>query len=245
MEIYVQNFRSTVTVKQLTACFAQPLRECGIVDYHCQIPRDKTFAFVTVLDRSSGQRFLSFYSVPEDAPKERQSRKPIYCNGRRLRCQPGHKTPKEFDIRALQHEASIRVAKEVITAPQNSKQTRRFKVSGIRCGMCNFDESKRLAFESHFTLDKDGTVTFGSGQAIVLLGNFGDDQIRMDVNYFACDSITLADYPVPTATFTLEQNPKFYEVKGERRSRSWPSCFDTRCRGGSRNSHWQSSRIGP
>lgn len=216
MDIIAHNVPSTVTQKQLTACFASPLRDCGILDYHCQRPRGRPFAFITVLDISAGQRFLSFYGVPQNAPRRQKPRNTIFCNGQPLSCQKSRNEPSKFDLRALKLEASKRVAQEVTTAPQSGKRTRRFDISTIRCGMWDFDDhSQKLVFQSHFTLHKAGTISFGLRQAIVLLGNFGEDQVRMDFNYYACENITLADYRIPTITFTLQHNPKFYKVNTE------------------------------
>jgi hypothetical protein len=63
MDIIVFNVPSTVTQKQLRSSFVAPLKECGIEDFHCQLPRGKNFAFVTVLNPSDGQRFLSYYGT--------------------------------------------------------------------------------------------------------------------------------------------------------------------------------------
>jgi len=63
MDIIVFNVPSTVTQKQLRSSFVAPLKECGIEDFHCQLPRGKNFAFVTVLKPSDGQRFLSYYGT--------------------------------------------------------------------------------------------------------------------------------------------------------------------------------------
>lgn len=49
--------------KQLRQSFVAPLRECGVEDFHCQLPRGKNFAFVTVLNPSDGQRFLSYFGT--------------------------------------------------------------------------------------------------------------------------------------------------------------------------------------
>lgn len=35
----------------------------GVEDFHCQLPRGKNFAFVTVLNSSDGQRFLSYFGA--------------------------------------------------------------------------------------------------------------------------------------------------------------------------------------
>lgn len=81
MDIIVHNVPSTITEKQLKASFVAPLRDCGIYDFDCQLPRAKNFAFITVLDPSASQRFLSFYGVPQNPPRSPQSNLNVVCNG--------------------------------------------------------------------------------------------------------------------------------------------------------------------
>jgi hypothetical protein len=215
MDFFVTNVPAHVTEKQLKASFMAPLKECGIVDFHCQLPRGKLFAFITILNPSAGQRFLSLYGVPQRAPRHLQPKQHVVCYGHRLRCQISHNKPTEFDIKALELEASKRAAEAVVTAPQHGHQTKRFNISNIHCGMWDYDESSKLVFESHFHLSKPGYIIFGQRETIVLLGAFGTDQVRMDVSHYSCDNVTLGEYFAPTITFTLQHSPKFYKVEGE------------------------------
>lgn len=217
MDIIVHNVPSTITGKQLKASFVVPLREYGIYDFHCQLPRAKDFAFITVLDPSAGQRFLSFYGVPQNAPRSLQSKLNVLCNGQRLRCQMSRNKPTEFNIKALQFEASKRAAEAAVTVPQHNDRhrTRKFNLSKLRCGRWDYNEKSELVFVSEFELAKPGTIVFGQREAILLLGDIGSDQIRMDVTYYSCDNVMLGDYHLATITFTLHYSPKFYAVKGE------------------------------
>ena len=220
MDIIVWNVPSTVTEKKLRASFVAPLRECFIEDFHCQLPRGKNFAFVTVLKPSDGQRFLSLYGVPQNAPRHHQPLKNVTCNGARLRCQASRNKPTEFDIKALQLEASKRAAEATLfVAPQDKTQTRKFLVTKVHCGQWGCDDSSQLVFDSHFTLVRPGTIIFGLRETVLLLGNVGTDQVRMDIEYFSCDNVALDDHGdrrhEPTLTFTLLNSPKFYKVSGE------------------------------
>ena len=215
MDFFVTNVPAHVTEKQLRTSFIVPLKECGISDFHCQLPRGKQFAFVTILNPSAGQRFLSSYGVPQRAPKHVQPRHHVICCGHRLRCTISHNKPTEFGIKALELEASKRAAEAVVTAPQHGHKTKRFAISNIHCGMWDYDESSKLAFESHFNLSKPGYIIFGQRETIVLLGAFGTDQVRMDVSHYSCDNVMLGEYFIPTITFTLQHSPKFYKVEGE------------------------------
>lgn len=215
MDIIVHDFPLTITEKQLRASFVAPLRECAIYDFHCNLPRGKNFAFVTVLDPSAGQRFLSFYGVPQNAPRRQRSVKNVVCNGQSLRCQMSRNKPAEFKIRALQLDASKRAAEAAVTVPQpNYKhQTRKFHLSKLRCGRWDYNEKSELVFISEFELAKPGTIVFGQ-RAILLLGAIGTDQIRMDMTYYSCDNVMLGDYHSPTITFTLHYSPKFLRCEG-------------------------------
>ena len=218
MDIIVFNVPSTVTQKQLRQSFIAPLGECGIEDFHLQLPRGKNFAFVTVLNPSDGQRFLSYYGVSQNAPRHHQPLNSVVCNGIRLRPQASRNKPTEFDIRALQLEASKRAAEATLfVARQDKTQTKKFIVSKVHCGQWGYDDISQLVFDSHFTLVKPGTIIFGLRETVLLLGDVGTDQVRMDIEYFSCDNIALDDHNrhEPTITFTLRHSPKFYKVKGE------------------------------
>lgn len=215
MDLFITNVPAHVTEKQLKASFVAPLKQCGINDFHCQLPRAKPFAFITILDPSAGQRFLSLYGVPQRAPRSRQPMQHISCGGHLLRCQISNNQPTEFDIKALELEASRRAAEAVVTQLQRGRQTTKFSVSRIHCGMWDYDEKARLAFESQFTLSKPGHIIFGQRETVVLLGELGTNQVRMDLSYYSCDNIVLGDYYSPTITFTLQHSPKFYTVEGD------------------------------
>jgi hypothetical protein len=215
MEVYIPSVPAHVTEKQLKASFLAPLKECGILDFHCQLPRGKTFAFITALDPSAGQRFLSLYGVSRNAPRSVQPRQHVVCCGQRLRCLISNKKPNETDINALMFEASKRAAATVVTAPQHGNQIRKFNISHLHCGMWDYGENSKLVFQSNFTLSKLGYIVFGQREAILLLGALGTDQTRMDLSYYSCDNITLGEYHAPTITFTLQHSPKFYQVEGQ------------------------------
>lgn len=215
MDIFVHNVPRHVTQRQLRACFEEPLKECGILDFHCQLPRGQAFAFLTILDPSAGQRFLSFYGAPKSAPRPQKPTKIITCAGNQLRCEPSRKKPSEYDLKVLEHEASQRMAAKVVTVPQEKWRTTRFQLSRIHCGVWDYDEDSQLTYHSHFTLEKPGTITFGRQQAIVLLGPVGSDQNRMDIDYYGCKYIVLGDHRDATVTFTLSHSPKFYIFSGE------------------------------
>jgi hypothetical protein len=216
MDLFITNVPAHVTQKQLTSSFITPLKECGIVDFHCELPRGKAFAFISILNPSAGQRFLSLYGVPQRAPRHLQPKQHVVCCGHRLRCQVSHNKPTEHGIKALELDASKRLAESVVTAaPQHGHQIKRFNISNIHCGMWDYDEDSKLVFQSHFHLSKPGYIIFGQRETIVLLGAFGTDQVRMDVSHYSCDNVTLGEYFAPTITFTLQHSPKFYKVEGE------------------------------
>lgn len=216
MDIIVHNVPNTAAQKHVRKAFIAPLKEFGINDFHCQLPRGKNFAFITVLNPSDGQRFLSLYGVPQNARRDVHAAKAIICGGLRLRCQASRNKPTEFDIKALQLEASKRAAKAVVIAPSDRNQIWKFNITRVHCGNWDYDESSQLVFDSQYTQARSGTIIFGQREVVVLLGDIGTDQIRIEMTYYSCDNIALDDHSTePTLTFTLHYSPKFYLVRGE------------------------------
>jgi hypothetical protein len=216
MNIFVQDVPKFITDRKLRASFVTPLRECGAIDFHCHHPKDKAFAFLTILNTSAGEFFLSRYGVRENAPRNFRLNKGPLCGNQLLRCQRSHNAPSDRDIAALEYEGSRRVAEEVLTVPRDNKHTRKFDVSRVHCGMWDYDMSSQLTFHAHYSLFKPGKVIFGKRQLVLLLGDIGADQIRMDVFYHSCDNIAISeDWYEPTVTLTLHHSPIFYKVKGD------------------------------
>lgn len=217
MDIFVRNVPQNATKKQLEKYFAAPFAQCGINVFHAEKFRDKPLATLTVLDIAAGQKFLDDYGVPQGAPHHARAKNPLKWENKFLLCSKSRNEPSRFSVRSLAYEASQQAPTAATTssankAAQGTKNTR-FNISTIQCGVWDY-AGTRLAFTAHYRHDIPGTVTFGAREAIILLGNTGSDQSRIDLQYYDCDNIILGTYDDPSISFTLKVAPRFYQVCG-------------------------------
>lgn len=218
MDIFVRHVPPHATKKQLERFFDVPLQECGIKVFHAEKIRGKPLAVLTILDSICGQEFLNRYGVPQGSPGHVRAKRPLQWDGRFVQCTRSRNDPSDFSVRSLAMEASQRAASAVPPAAlhgnvQNVKITR-FDITALQCGLWDYKDTQ-LAFMTHYRQQVSGNVTFGEREAIILLGDSGSDQIRIDINYRDCDNIILGStYQDPSISFALRIAPKFYRICG-------------------------------
>lgn len=214
MDIFVRNLPPEATKKQIENFFREPLAECGITHCYAEKFLGKGLATLTVIDVTSGQRFLALYG---ELPNIRAVKR-LFWNGNRVYCSESNKKPTDFSVRSLAFDASQRAASSPsITSAQangQNKRITRFAIKGLHCGVWDYTAGQ-LCFTTHFMDSRPGAVTFGLREAIILLGGSGTDQCRCDFSYHDCDAIALGSYADPSISFTLRIAPNFYRVSGE------------------------------
>ncbi|TKA27987.1 hypothetical protein B0A50_04053 [Salinomyces thailandicus] len=214
MDIFVRNVPLQATKKQLERHFTAPLGQCGVTCFHAEKFRDKPLAILTVLDVDGGARFLEEFGVPQGSFNNVRAKRQLSWNGKFLTCSRSRNDPTVHSVRSLALEASQQAAKATaVSASKSTQGTRvtKFSISRIRCGVWEY-VGKQLSFQTHYSRDVPGTITFGQKEAIVLLGPREGDQTRLDLKYYDCESILIGSHGDSNVSFTLRFAPKFYEV---------------------------------
>jgi hypothetical protein len=218
MDIFVRGLPNQASQKQVTAFFKAPFQRCGINDdYHVDKMRNKHMATITILDSNKAQAFLSQYGVPSNAPRYVRPQISLRWNGRDVLCSPSRIPVSQFSVQSLAYAASQRAHNSSAVTKlgsQNAKITR-FAVAGLKCGVWDYS-GNQAAFFQHWTDTRQGTISFGSKGAVILLGGSGSAQSRVDLEYHNCHNIVVSgNYQDPAISFTLRFPPKFYEVCGD------------------------------
>ena len=221
MDIFVRHIPNHATQKQLEFFFSRTLQDCGIADYHIEKLGDKPNAIITVLDTRAGQTFLQRYGVPATAPPHVRSPMNLNWGGKNVHCMRARNDPSDISLQAILFDKSQRARQIVDEAQktQSARTTTRFSVAGLQCGVFDYTNDKgkgsQLTFVSHFTdYRHHGHVSFGLKEAIIMMGQAGSDQCRVDIRYHDCTDIVLGTYEDASITFNMQVAPKFYEVKG-------------------------------
>lgn len=220
----MRNIPAEATTKHLKhQCFDGPLRDSGVHVYYIDKHPGKAFATITILDARAGEVFLNNYGVPANAPRHILPLRRISFMGRFIVCCKSRNEPSDFALQSLRYEASQQ-AKAILSSTNQQKRPvnkgpTRFGVRMLQCGVWEYaktaQKGPQLAYTIHSTDPRQGHVSFGQQQAIILLGPSGGDQCRIDINYHDCTDINLGTYEEPCVTFNLNQAPRMYEVKGE------------------------------
>ncbi|KAK3677454.1 hypothetical protein LTR78_002992 [Recurvomyces mirabilis] len=100
------------------------------------------------------------------------------------------------------------------TTQTENRTSRRFATRELQCGQWGY-EGDRLVFTTHYKRTTNGSITFGSKEAILLLGDTNAQHVRIDLSYHHCDSVITGSTNDPTICIMLRSSPKFYDVHGQ------------------------------
>ncbi|KAL8881238.1 MAG: hypothetical protein Q9198_001521, partial [Flavoplaca austrocitrina] len=166
MEVFVRNLQQEATEKQVRQYFRLILAELGINVFHCQKPRNKGYAKITLLDPRSGQRFLDIHGqlIP-GSQGFRTVKKKLYHMTRPLNCSLSNTAPDEYILKSLDREKTERIQAKRSYAPTASviseKQSRRiFDFNILYCGGMDYVGSD-LAFVPYYGKARSGRLVFG------------------------------------------------------------------------------------
>jgi hypothetical protein len=205
MNVFIKGVPVNATDKEVTKFLRQPLKECGIDFYQLDKSRAKDIAFLTVPTVEDGQRFLRRYGA--------SSVSRLRWHNQNILFRIADRAPSDFAVRALAYEG----AKAPKPSKTSSKDHTNHDITNLRCGTwayTNHPEGRatQLAFVSHYLDPRNGTIHLGRRAAIVILGDPSSDQVRMDINYRDCASITVGSSRDPSVSFELYFPPKLYKV---------------------------------
>ncbi|KAL9105886.1 MAG: hypothetical protein Q9227_008997 [Pyrenula ochraceoflavens] len=212
MEIFIQNVPERTT-ENVFSDFLEPiLKRLSIIDFHCQKQKGKgkKFAFLTLLNRQDGERFLSYYGPIVNShgrshiPPGHQK---LVFQGIPLRCSVSKKPPDPFALRSLAKEAKDRRRENESTSrPGNTssnEQPNNFNVSRVSCGTWEYLRQE-LVFVEHLYWDLHGSLRFGAKFAVIDL----DGGLRMDMLYGSVHAITSEPSLI---TIGVREPPRFFK----------------------------------
>ena len=218
MEVFVRNLQQEATEKQVRQYFRPILAELGINVFHCQKPRNKGFAKITLLDHRSGQRFLDIHGqlVPGFQGFKTVKKKLHHMN-RPLNCSLSNTAPDDYILKSLEREKAVKIMSKRSYAPTASvvseKQSRRiFNFNMIYCGGMDYVGSD-LAFIPYYGKARSGRLVFGRHFVLV---DFSTSVVaslaqQMEIPYSSIQSLIMGRSADPLITFSLLFAPRIFE----------------------------------
>ena len=211
MDIFVRNVPVHASNRQLEKYFVKPFAECDIHIFLVDKIRGKPLANITVLETEKALQFLTLYGVPQNSQPSVKAKKRLWWEGKYVLLSKSRNDPKDFSVRSLAYEESQRAAKSSSLVPwqagQQNKDITRFAISGLQCGSWDYP-GDRLSFTAHYNSAWQGTVSFGSNEAVMLLGGVDVGQYRVDISYYDCSGIVLGGLRRSRSFVYSEKRPK-------------------------------------
>ena len=216
MEVFIRNVPQHTSTKELRQQLSAPLARCGIRDgeYTVDKMRGKPHGTMLIRDLSCAQAFLATHGIPAYSPSHVRPLTEIVLNGKRLLLTKSRNDPSEFALKALAYESpQQKRATKPSESTTSSAGSTRFAISGLQCGLWDYEQNRLVFTQQYVSTAPRGTVTFGHKEAIVLLETNGAEQMRIDFRYHDLDNVVLGSAQSPTVTLSSRGiTPKMYRV---------------------------------
>ena len=218
MEVFVRNLQQEATEKQVKQYFRPILAELGINVFHCQKPRNKGYAKITLLDPRSGQRFLDVHGqlIP-GLQGFKTVKKQLHHMNRPVNCRLSDTAPDEYVLKSLEREKVEKILAKRSVAPTASviseKQSRRvFDFNVIYCGGMDYIGSD-LAFVPYCGKARSGRLVFGRRFVLVDFSTSvaAKSAQQMEIPYSSVQSLMIGRSTDPLMTFSLLLAPRIFE----------------------------------
>ncbi|PTB63748.1 RdRP-domain-containing protein [Trichoderma citrinoviride] len=225
MEVHLNNVPKGLTDDKLWDELEPHVKALGILDWYCEKPSRRTFAWITFLNEADGKRFLQKHEKVTMLPTQPWS--PPVPNGRfrprtkdmaRLQILKTpiyvSKSTRKIDEGILLHlkiqkDERRTVERKPVVVDRNPKADPiSTNVRHIACGKNMFDQgSDDLIFIEQCSLDLRGTARFG--RHALMLKFIDQDEHRVDIPYDIIQDL-VADASGVSMTLVLTEPPRFY-----------------------------------
>ncbi|KAK4180689.1 putative RNA-dependent RNA polymerase 1 [Triangularia setosa] len=165
MEVHMRDVPADLTLGAFQRHVEPLLNSLEIVDYLCEKTRNKTYANITFLEASDGDRFLSVYGP---------HRKPLSILGQTVRCRLSNKGPNPTTLRVIRHEIDERQKRKSKPSVQPQPKFKPLQASCLSCGFHTYVNG-RFSFVSEWDAREDCLVVFTKRHLIFKLTGRGID----------------------------------------------------------------------
>ncbi|KAL8857594.1 MAG: hypothetical protein Q9178_005922 [Gyalolechia marmorata] len=218
MEVFVRNLPQEATEKQVKQYFRPILAELNINVFHCQKPRNKGYAKITLQDRQLGQHFLDIHGqIKPGYQGFKAVKRQLYHMHRPVNCSLSNHMPDEYVLQSLAREQTENTLAKRRHVPKASGMTSRkmcriFNFNGINCGAMDYIESD-LAFVPYYGQVRTGRLTFGRRLILVDLdaSRTAPSGQQMEIPYSSILSLMTWRSTNSYVTFSLAVAPRFFE----------------------------------
>lgn len=216
MEVFVRNLPEGATDRQVKQYFKPILARLNIDIFHCQKPRNKAFAKITITDLASGQKFLELHGQTKPGRDGfRAVKQKLFHHGRPVNCSKSYEPPDVFVLKSLVREREERVLAErrrAPTVPRTGKKRmqRTFNCSLVAIGSLDYAGNDLVAVD-HYQAHAEGTMSFCRRSLLVdLAANPTHPVKQMEIPYHSIEAFLIGKPTHPYITLSLAEAPRFF-----------------------------------
>ncbi|KAL9009961.1 MAG: hypothetical protein Q9173_005055 [Seirophora scorigena] len=217
MEVYVRNLHEGATEKQTKQYFRPILARLNIHVFHCQKPRNKGFAKITIADRTLAQKFLDLHGQTKPGRDGfNLVKQKLFQHHRPVNCTQSYNAPDDFVLKSLVRERKEkllagRLALLTPSATRHQPLQRIFGGQLVAVGSMDY-EGDDLIIVDQYRLGGPCEMRFLRRSVLVEFITQPADPIRqMEVSYNSIESLLIGGSAHPYLTFSLAEAPRCFE----------------------------------
>ncbi|KAL9594745.1 MAG: hypothetical protein Q9219_006857 [cf. Caloplaca sp. 3 TL-2023] len=212
MEVFVRNLHDEATEQQIKLYFKPILARLSIHIFHCQKPKNRGFAKITVGDVQLGQKFLDLHGQVKPGRDGFISvKEKLFHYGKPVNCCKSYSAPDEFVLKSLELEKTRKslagqrhVSKPSTASGQRTQRV--FECSLVAVGLMDYSGIK-LVIADHYGQHRQCSLTFGRRAALIKLK---DVPVQMQIPYHSIQSLLIGRSADPFVTFSLAEAPRCF-----------------------------------
>jgi hypothetical protein len=228
MEVFIRGVPERVTENQFAKSIQPALLDLKIYDWQVQKRPRKTFANLTFLNISDGQRFLARHGQEKDGFGREYlppSRTRLMYFAVPLSCTRSNRPPDPWALKSLRMESKARLASKASTGRNetdscSSADDKRLTIVSLSCGTWAY-QGKQAVFLRYFDWVQRGTLKFGQRLTTIAFEN----GVRVDIPLVSIVETNTEGLPHPAITLTLSVAPLFFDSTSSRTS-AVPDLYD-------------------
>ncbi|KAL8923902.1 MAG: hypothetical protein Q9208_004339 [Pyrenodesmia sp. 3 TL-2023] len=216
MEVFVRNLPEGATDRQVKQYFKPILTRLNIDVFHCQKPRNKAFAKITITDLALGQKFLELHGQTKPGREGfRAVKQKLFHHGRPVNCSKSYDPPDDFVLKSLVREKKEKVLAErrrAPTVPRTSKQRRQriFDCALVAVGSLDY-AGNDLVIVDLYQARTQGTLSFCRRSLLVeLVANHTHPVTQIEIPYHSIEAFLVGKSTHPYITLSLAEAPRFF-----------------------------------
>ncbi|KAL9017000.1 MAG: hypothetical protein Q9185_005649 [Variospora sp. 1 TL-2023] len=217
MEVHVRNLHEGATEKQTKQYFKPILARLNIHVFHCQKPRNKGFANITIPDRALAQKFLALHGqIKPGREGFMLVKQKLFQHGKPVNCTQSNNAADDFILKSLERERKdkqLAGRRGLLASSATKRQPLQRSFSGHLSAIGSLDyEGNHLVVVDYYRIRGACQMKFLRRSVLIEFTTRPSDPIRqVEISYNSIESLLVGTSAHPYVTFALAEAPRCFE----------------------------------